>query len=479
VFQNSLEVFNPILTIGEQIIEPIKNHTDLSSREAGLHMRHLLELTGLDPEWADGYPHQMSGGMRQRALIAMAISCDPEFLIIDEPTTSLDPQSRNSILQLIRELQKKIGFSLIMISHNLAALREMTSRVVTMCCGQIVEQGITTDVMRNPMHCYTRGLLDASADFFKYKDLWGIKDTIAKNTRPKSCIFYSRCCQSEENCKKQRPNLQDISAERKVACHKGGIETLLSAHGIQKTYRFKNRTIPAVKGADLKIKSGEIVALIGKSGSGKSTLAHMLVNIFSPDKGEIIFMGKKVNGFEITKKMGGMQIVFQDPFSSTSHRMRVLDIVKEPLNIIKWKTQEDRNMKSIAAISIAGLPCSEEFLQRYSHTLSGGQRQRLSMARALVTNPKLLIADEVTSMLDPSTIANMLRELKGLQNMHGFSMLYITHDFHLARKIANRAYVMSEGSIVESGPAFEIFERPVHPVTISLMSSSFGNRQSL
>ena len=477
VFQNSLEVFNPVLTIGEQIIEPMRTHAALSLKKADIRMRYLLELTGLDPEWANGYPHQMSGGMRQRALIAMAISCDPKFLIIDEPTTSLDPESRDSILRLIKELQKRIGFSLIMISHNLSALREMTSTVMTMCCGQIVEQGITADVMRNPMHCYTRGLIDASPDFFKYKDLWGIRGTIPQNTQSNGCAFYSRCCQAGENCKNQRPILQYVSVERKVACHKGGIETLLEVYGIQKTYLLKDRKIPAVKDVDLNIKSGEIVALIGKSGSGKSSLAHILVNLLSPDKGEIFFMGKKVKRFEVTKKIGGMQIVFQDPFSSTSHRMRVLDVVNEPLDIMKWKTAEERNIKSMAAISMAGLPCSDDFLQRYAHTLSGGQRQRLSMARALVTGPRLLIADEVTSMLDPSSSANLLRELKGLQNIHGFSMLYITHDFHLARKVANRAYVMSEGRIVESGPSFEIFERPVHPVTISLMNSSFSKKE--
>ncbi len=476
VFQNSLEVFNPVISTGEQIAEPLITHFGITKKEADLRVQSLFELVGLDPLYRHRYAHQLSGGMRQKVLIAMAVSCNPELLIIDEPTTSLDPESSNQIVELIKDLKKQMGFSLIMISHNLTALRQVTAKIVTMYCGQIVESGITADVIRNPMHCYTRGLLNASPVFFKYKDLWGIRGVLPQKNHEKCCSFHSRCSQSEDICSKKRPELKYVAVERKVACHKGGIETFLNACGICKTYRLKHQKNTAVSDLNLIVKSGEVVALIGKSGSGKSTLAHILVNLLQQDKGEIFFMGKKVNGFSATGRTGGMQLVFQDPFSSISSRLKVLDVVREPLDVIKWESLKKRNEMALHALSMVCVPSSGSFLQRYSHALSGGQRQRLAIARALVSKPKLLIADEITSMLDPSTSANLLRELKGLQSEQGFSMLYITHDFHLARKVADRVYVMDKGRIVESGVSFEVFETPAHSVTKSLINFSLAKQ---
>ncbi len=296
----------------------------ITRKAADLRVESLLELTGLDPLYRHRYAHELSGGMRQRALIAMAVSCNPELLIIDEPTTALDPESRNQILKLIKNLKKQMGFSLIMISHNLNALKQMTTKVVTMYCGQIVEEGITADVMKKPMHYYTRGLLNASPAFFKYKDLWGIGGMLSQNNNEKCCAFNSRCSLSEDICRKKRPELKYVAVERKVACHKEGIEIFLKARDIKKTYRMKRHEVAAVTGLDLIIKSGEVVTLIGKSGSGKSTLAHILINLLQPDKGEIFFMGEKINGINAIGRIGGMAMVFQDPVSSTSHRLKVL-----------------------------------------------------------------------------------------------------------------------------------------------------------
>lgn len=472
VFQNSLEVLNPVLTIKEQIGEPIKTHTQLAPPEIDQRVVKLMEMVGLDPRRRHSYPHQLSGGMRQRVLLAMALSCDPKVLLIDEPTTALDPLSKNEILQLLQKLQRTLGYTMVVISHDLGVIKKLTARVMTMYCGRVVEAGITSEVLKNPLHCYTRGLLNSSPNLFKYKDLWGLEGELSSGAFAAGCVFYPRCCQGEESCGRAKPALKYVAIERMVACHKGGIETFLKAEGIRKTYRLKDIEIKAVQNVNLEIRSGEVIALVGESGSGKSTLAHILAGVMSSDTGRVFYRDEMVQGRQATRMIGGMQIIFQDPFSATSHRMTVLEVVKEPLDIIKWGGKKEREEEAVKALQLVRLPVDPGFLNRHCHGLSGGQRQRLAVARALVTKPKLLIADEVTSMLDPSTQANLLRELKGLQNRQGFAMLYITHDLHLARKVADKVYVMYNGEIVEYGSSFEIFENPAHAYTKRLMKEA-------
>jgi peptide/nickel transport system ATP-binding protein len=475
VFQNSLEVLNPVLTIAEQIGEPIWTHEQLTAEESDQRIINVLNMVGLDPDWRTAYPHQLSGGMRQRVLLAMALICEPELLIVDEPTTALDAASKNEIFQLLQNLQKQLGFAMILISHDVAFVSQLTSLVMTMYSGQVVEYGRTSDVLKNPMHCYTRGLLNSSPQLFKYKDLWGISgEPPGEGSPPQGCPFKPRCCQSSESCEESRPELRYVALERQVACHKGGIETFLKAEGMKKSYRVGQKVIEAVRGADLEIRSGEVVALVGESGSGKSTLAHTLVGVLPADEGSVFFRGKKVDNHWATRMIGGMQIIFQDPFSATSHRMQVLDVVKEPLDIMKWKSTKERNEAACRALQAVRLPMTPDFLQRYCYSLSGGQRQRVAIARALVTKPNLVIADEITSMLDPSNQANILRELKGLQNKFGFAMLYITHELHLARKVSDKVYVMHEGEIVEKGSSSDIFEKPEHLYTKQLFQEAFS-----
>ncbi|MGI6405403.1 MAG: ABC transporter ATP-binding protein [Syntrophaceticus sp.] len=474
MFQNSLDILNPVLTIGEQVGEPLRFHYHLTQPEIDERVVHTLEMVGLDPEWRTAYPHQLSGGMRQRVLLAMALICKPELMIVDEPTTALDAASKNEIFQLFQNLQKEFGFAMILISHDVAFVSKLTSLVMTMYSGQVVEYGRTSDVLKNPMHCYTRGLLNSSPQLFQFKDLWGISGEPPKedNTQ-KGCPFKPRCCQSSDSCGESRPELRYVALERQVACHKGGIETFLKAEGIKKDYKVGEKVIKAVKGVYLEIRSGEVVALVGESGSGKSTLAHTLAGVLPADEGSVFFRGEKVENHWATKMIGGMQIIFQDPFSATSHRMQVLDVVKEPLEIMKWKSTEERNEAAYKALQAVHLPVTLDFLQRYCYSLSGGQRQRVAIARALVTRPNLVIADEITSMLDPSNQANILRELKGLQNEFGFAMLYITHELHLARKVSDRVYVMHQGEIVEQGNSSDIFEKPEHIYTKQLFEEAF------
>jgi peptide/nickel transport system ATP-binding protein len=471
VFQNSLEVFNPVTPLGEQLAEPLITHLGLSPNTARERMAQMLALTGLDPQWQTGYAHQLSGGMRQRALIAMALGCEPDILIVDEPTTSLDPQSRTEILNLVETLQQRMGFAMILISHNLPAIRRLTSRLMTLYAGRVVEQGVTSDVLRNPMHPYTRGLINAAPDFFPFKDLWGIGGAPPKPGVSAGCAFEPRCCQSSDRCKQSRPKLSAVGVERRVACHKDGIETVLQAIGLKKSYRLNPGKISALKGVSLTVRRGEVVALVGKSGSGKSTLAHSLAGVIKPDSGEVSFLGQLVKNRHATAAMGGIQIVFQDPGEAVSHRFTVLDAVREPLDIIKWKDRRHRDKKAAAALTAMHLPTGPDFLNRTCHALSGGQRQRVAIARALVTDPVLLVADEITAMLDSSTQAVILRELKAQQHERGFCMLFITHDIYLACKVSDRVYVLDHGSMVEQGAAFEVFGRPADGRTQELLAA--------
>jgi peptide/nickel transport system ATP-binding protein len=465
VFQNSLEVLNPVLTLKEQMRETIKAHSTLTRKETDEKIIELFYRVGIDLRWEEQYPHQLSGGMRQRVLIAMALACDPKLILIDEPTSAIDPSSKRNIINLLQELKETHGFSMIVISHDMRTVSELTSKIITMYQGRFIEIGPTEEVIRDPAHCYTRGLLNASPELFPHKDLWGIAPAEngllnrneSKRGEISGCAFSPRCPQRSEKCSSKRPELKYIGVERMVACNKDGIETFLEANNIDKTYMLKSgNCIEAVKGVDISVKSGEVVALVGESGSGKSTLAHILAGVQEADNGKVVFMGREVIGRWATKMMGGMQIVFQDPFSATSSRLTVLEAVAEPLDIIKWKEPEERKERAIEALKNVHLPITDTFLNRLCRNLSGGQRQRIAIARSLVTEPKLLIADEITSMLDPSIQANIIRTLKGLQNTHGFSMLYITHDLYLARKVADKVSIMQEGRIISEGLSSEL-----------------------
>jgi peptide/nickel transport system ATP-binding protein len=457
VFQNSLEVFNPVIPLGEQLAEPLRTHLGLSAMAARQRVAELMELTGLDPSWQTGYAHQLSGGMRQRALIAMALGCRPDILIVDEPTTALDPESRRAIIALLANLRKEMGFAMILISHNLPAVMQLTDRLMTLYAGRVVETGVSADVLRRPRHPYTRGLINAAADFFPYKDLWGIAGAPPRPGAALGCPFEPRCCQSSPECRQQPPPLKTVALQRQVACHKGGIETLLKAMGLTKTYHSGARSIHALKKVSLTIMRGEVVALVGASGSGKSTLAHALVQVIRPDAGEVLFLGRPVRKGSASAVMGGMQIVFQDPAEAVSHRFTVIEAVREPLDIMGWGDRARRDAQAAGALKAMQLPTAPDFLLRRCHALSGGQRQRVAIARALVTEPALLVADEITAMLDPSTQAVILRDLKARQNARGFSLLFISHDIHLARKIADRVYVLEAGVMVQKGAAFDVF----------------------
>lgn len=449
-FQNSAEVLNPVLTVGEQIMEPLRKHLLLSCRDAEKRCFELLKMVGLGVEWSSRYPHQLSGGMRQRVLLAMALACEPDLVIIDEPTTGLDPIARSEILQLLADLRRRHNLSLVLISHDLAVISTLASRVMVMYAGRVVEEGLTREVLTFPCHPYTRGLINSTPALFPYKDLWGIPGETPGIRVPAGCAFHPRCTQALEECRRTVPELRTTTDGRRVACHRGGIVALLKAKGISHEYPLGGRRrLKVLDGIDLEIREGETVALVGKTGSGKSTLAHILAGVVRPTAGEVYFQGVRVQGSNMSTKLGGVQIVFQDPFSALSHRFKVLEAVREPLDINRIGSLEERNQRVKEVLASVQLPSDENFLNRYCCELSGGQRQRLALARALVMEPKLLIADEITSALDVSTQANILRLLKGLQNSYGFAMLYITHDITLALKIAERLMILQDGALQE------------------------------
>jgi len=474
VFQNSLEVLNPVLKIGVQVTEPMIKHLGISPEKARSKCADLFRTVGLDPKWMDLYPHQFSGGMRQRVLLAMALSCDPKLLILDEVTSALDAFTRKEIRDLLVNLQKKNGYTMLLISHDITFVSSVASRIAVMYSGRIMETGPVRDILVSPRHPYTRGLVHSTPDIFVYKDLWGIPGDVPAGNEFNGCPFSPRCTQKIDICSKVSPVLMPAGG-REIACHRGGVAGLLEARNLSFRYRLPDgEYLQAVEDVNLEVKEGEVLAVVGQTGSGKSTLAHLLANVIKPESGEVLFMGGNVNRGNFGNRLNGIQIVFQDPFSSTSNRFTVLDAVKEPLYINKIGSNGDRLQMVKNALGLVRLPANDNFLKKYCGELSGGQRQRVALARAMVMEPKLLIADEITSALDVSTSANILRLLKGLQNRKGFAMIYISHDLSLTLKIADRIAVMDSGKIVEMGNSHDVMLSPAEEYTKRLVGSRLG-----
>ncbi|MBY6950527.1 ABC transporter ATP-binding protein [Clostridium botulinum] len=467
VFQNSLEVLNPVLNIKEQILEAIYKHLHIDKKEALDKVKDLLKMVGLSEDIGEEYPHNLSGGMRQKVLIAMALACDSEVLIVDEPTSALDNISKNEIIKLLKILQNKNNMTMIVISHDLYVIDKLTTKLEVMYKGNLLEEGYTKEIINNPMHTYTRGIINSSIEINPFRDLWGIPNEEVLSE--KGCTFYGRCVQRSVLCKENKPKLSKISDRRKVCCNKGGIINLLTANSLRKVYKTKYKKVSAVNYCNLSIRSGEIVSLIGESGSGKSTLANILSGILKPDEGQVYFNDEKLEGNKFTSKKFGIQIIFQDPISAINSSFTIMEAIREPLDIIKDGSIEDRNNKVLQVLNKVQLPTEKYFVNKKCNELSGGQRQRVSIARALIMEPTLLIADEISSMLDPSTKANILRLLKQLQNLNGFSMLYITHDINLAKKISDKILVMNSGKIVESGSVLEVLNNPKNVCTKRLI----------
>ncbi|MCJ8521130.1 ABC-type glutathione transport system ATPase component [Pseudorhizobium tarimense] len=443
IFQDPMTYLNPLFSIGRQISDVIAAHERAAgqgiSSKAMRRSRtqELLEQVGLPApaQLFDQYPHQLSGGMRQRVLIAMALAGKPDLLIADEPTTALDVTVQAQVLDLIKSLVKKLNLTVIMISHDIGAIATVASKCAVMYKGEIVEQGDTAAVLSNPQHDYTRQLLAAVPD---------IEVTPAR-------LLAKQAVQDV------------IPAPQK----------LLEAVNLRKVYKTQaGGEFAAVDNISLSVNVGEIFGVVGESGSGKSTLARMLLRLIEPTSGDIFFEGQDISrlrGEPLRQIRQHMQFVFQNPHSALNGRHTIGDAIGEPLRIQTTMSRRDIDVRTEALLDIVQLPKS--FRYRYPHELSGGQKQRVCIARAIALNPRLLILDEPTSALDISVQAQVLNFLQQVRKELNLTYVFISHDLAVIRQICDRTIVMKRGKIVEQGDTEQIFLHPAEEYTRALIES--------
>ncbi|MCX6677363.1 MAG: ABC transporter ATP-binding protein [Methanothrix sp.] len=464
VFQNVEDALDPVQRIKDQIAEAIMVHRSISAKGAGDEaMQHLLSV-GLNGEKAGMYPHQLSGGEKQRVLIAMALVNDPDLLILDEPTASLDALTKADIIGLFRSAI--LGRICIVITHDLSLAAALAEKMAVLYAGRIMEMGRTADLLRNPRHPYTRGLIRSYPAMTATKDLQGILGRMVHGLP--GCPFHERCTQRIDICSRQVPPQMEEDS-RIIACHRGGIVPLLEIENL--SLAFDSYSV--LCDVFLSLYEGETLALVGESGSGKTTLSKVIMGLYEADRGVVVLEGRRVNKRD-SAFYSRVQMIFQNPKESVSHRMNVLDAVQEPLQVQRIGSHEARLRRAKEVLGLVELPIDDDFLKRYPHELSGGEVQRVAIARALALGPKLLIADEPTSALDPSVQAKILKLLMDLQDKMGLAMIFITHDIALARKISDRLAVMHKGRIVEIGATNEILSHPEHPYTNRLVHCASG-----
>ncbi|MGB4653696.1 dipeptide ABC transporter ATP-binding protein [Methanothrix sp.] len=459
VFQNIEDALDPVQRAGDQIIEAISIHRKASSAE---EMRRLLLAVGLGAEKAESYPHQLSGGEKQRVCIAMALANDPDLIILDEPTASLDAMTKMDIIHLLQSALH--GRMALLITHDISLAQRLANRLAVLYAGRIMEVGDTSQILSSPAHPYTRGLVRSYPAICRAKDLQGIPGMMRHGLA--GCPFHDRCTQRIEICKTEVPLLEEVRG-RLVACHRGGIVPLLEVRELSVSFG----SYPALSGVDLTLYEGETLAVVGESGSGKTTLSKAIMGLCQEGSGEIFLEGERV-GKRDASFYSRVQMIFQNPKESVSHRMTVLDAVLEPLNVMQRGSPEERVARAKQVLRQAELPVNDRFLAKYPHQLSGGEVQRVAIARALALRPKLLIADEPTSALDPSVQAKILKLLLNLQERMGLGILLVTHDIAVARKVSDRIVVLLKGRIVEEGATDEILIGASHPYTQTLIESA-------
>lgn len=483
VFQ-SVTALNPVLRIGRQVAEPLETHLGLSRDEAATRAGHLLDRVGLDPTLARRFPRELSGGQRRLVLLATALACDPDVLVLDEPTAGLDPLTRRRVLALLQELRDTEDRSLVVLTHDVDALAVLADRVMVLYRGWIAELGPTAAVLDDPRNPYTFGLLNARPTLATLKELGGIRGAPPDPTQVAvGCPFRERCTQAIDDCDHDRPAVVAPPGEdgsRVVACVRGGIVPVLRAHGLHKTYRvrtgaLRHETVTAVDGVDLEVREGEVVGLVGPNGAGKSTLGKLLLRLLEADSGSIELDGHDLlEADEHARLLAARrgQMLFQDPYDALSPRLTVAQAVQEPLDVQGIGTPEERRDLVARTLEDVRLPPSAGFLDRHTHELSGGQLQRVGLARALVLRPKLLIADEPYEGLDPSEQAKMLRLLRMLQIERGMAMVLVSHDLAVVLRTVDRVVVMDQGRIVEQATGRQLLTSAAHPVTRALLEAS-------
>ncbi|OIK08865.1 glutathione ABC transporter ATP-binding protein [Bacillus sp. MUM 116] len=511
VFQEPMTSLNPVLTIGYQIIETIILHLKMNKKDARKHAIELLKSVGIPDAEAriDYYPHQFSGGMRQRVCIAMAMACNPKILIADEATTALDVTTQAQILEMLKDIVKKTKTSVVMVTHNLGIVARYADRIYVMYAGEIVESGTTKEIFSSPKHPYTISLLNAipRLDDPKGRQLIPI-DGIPPSLINKQdiCAFLPRCPHRTAACsKKPAPRLQSHGGNHYAACHEDvtnksllevatGSVTLMDAPVEQKkmnetllevknlkmyfpvmkgVFKRKVADVKAVDDVSFSIKKGETLGLVGESGCGKTTIIRSILRMYEPTSGEVIFDGQNIAKMPKNKLRPirrNISLVFQDPFSSLDPRQTAGSIVGEPLIIHKLtNTKEEYEKRVDELFELVGL--NPAWKNRVPHEFSGGQRQRIGIARALASNPSFIVCDEAISALDVSIQAQIINLLEDLQKKLGLTYLFVAHDLSVVRHISDRVVVMYLGKIVEVADWKSLYENPLHPYTKGLLAA--------
>ncbi|MFC1479778.1 dipeptide ABC transporter ATP-binding protein [Planctomycetota bacterium] len=503
IFQEPQTSLNPVFTIGNQVDEVFRAHQDLKKKEIRAKTVEMLKLVGIpDPEEiVKEYPHQLSGGMKQRVMIAMALGCEPDILIADEPTTALDVTIQAQVLSLISDLREKFNTAVLLITHDLGVVKQVAHKIGVMYLGRIVESAECDELFSNPTHPYTKKLLQSlPSRMGRGKDLSVIPGTVPSAINvPEGCPFAERCYAVQGDCRIGFPQLEEVASGHSVACYHYAHEeeAKIEEKEEEKEERVKKgddliteklkvyypirkgifkRTVGHVHAVDeisLKVEKGKTTALVGESGCGNTTLGKAVMGLEPVHSGTIHYGGinvSKTKGRALKEIRKRIQIIFQDPYASLNPRMMVKGIVGEGLKVhglTSNAAEYDTRVGNL--LEMVGL--TSDILHRYPHEFSGGQRQRICIARALSVDPECIICDEATSALDVSVQAQILNLLKDLQADLGLSYLFITHDLSVVEYFSDYIYIMYLGEIVEEGPVEAIYDHPLHPYTDALMKA--------
>ena len=529
IAQSAMNSLDPVYTVGEQMIETMQVHTSMSRSDAWARAEELFKMVGLDPNRLRAYPHQLSGGMRQRVVIALALALDPQLIVADEPTTALDVVVQDGIIKQLEEIQQRNGNAIILVTHDVSLVAEMCHRVAVMYAGRIVEVGTTDEVFNHPGHPYTMGLLNAYPTLESAKgELVSIPGAPPNLATPiEGCAFADRCPFATDLCRTTAPPEVEISSGHRIACHytaeaprfrreahsqrtweksaaaqramagakrvastgpvqrqKGEAVPVLQLHDITRHFRLKKpvvdrilqrpaKVVHAVDGIDLDVYPGEILGLAGESGSGKSTLGEVITGLQQNTGGTLLFEGERIfeNGAIRRELRRRIQMAFQDPYETLNPRFTTFQTVVEPLNNFSIGEKSERYDKVIEALARVELNPPEAYIDRYPHELSGGQRQRVAIARAIVVEPQVLLADEPVSMLDVSVRAGILNLFRRFRNELGMTIVYVSHDLATIRYICDRTAILYLGRLAEIGPTEHVIENPQHPYTRLLLSA--------
>jgi peptide/nickel transport system ATP-binding protein len=553
VFQDPLTSLNPTMTIGDQIAEAVRLHRGASKKQAMDRAIEVLGLVGMPrpAERVTNYPHQLSGGMRQRVMIAMALSCEPKLLIADEPTTALDVTIQKQILELLDELRQRLSMAVVLVTHDLGVIAGRADRVAVMYAGRVAETTSTVELFANPRHPYTEALFealperaaDAGPAVNRLYNIPGQPPDLSDP--PKACRFAPRCRYAQDKCRTEDPGLggeaaghvyrcffpvgtsgltrpedaaaevpgsglteagavgadaaaglagieaeleltpeiiaqeQDWSAEAALATADSSVPLLRLDHLVKNfsvtagaVLQRKVGEVSAVADVSFAVPRGQTFGLVGESGCGKTTIGRLIVGLERPTTGSIVFDGEdlaRLGTLERRRRANKVQLMFQDSYAAMDPRMRVGEILREPLVIQRQGSRTAQRKRIAAILDEVGLPAGA--MERYPHEFSGGQRQRLGLARALVLRPSLIVADEPVSALDVSIQAQILNLMKDLQSEHGLTYLFISHDLAVIRYMASNIGVMYLGKLVETGPAGDVYQRPIHPYTKGLIDT--------